>query len=204
MSHVVMIARALLDPKTFDQVLTEDRLAELDGLIEDGTYVRGSRNPGGWLTLSTRRVSTSTSRGRERRATDMTRSLAHEDYECETSEYLSRITKTAMGLAGTAFHVPDLPDIDVVWEARLPDYNRHPERYGEDNAELLATTLAKNAPIAATYGNHVVRRLLFEDRDEKRRQSFDPVVDASNPYANLIASIRWLVTSGIGRTTSPA
>jgi len=42
MSHVVMIARALLDPKTFDQVLTEDRLAELDGLIEDGTYVRGS------------------------------------------------------------------------------------------------------------------------------------------------------------------
>jgi len=39
----------------------------------------------------------------------MTRSLAHEDYECETSEYLSRITKTAMGLAGTAFHVPDLP-----------------------------------------------------------------------------------------------
>jgi len=27
MSHVVMIARALLDPKTFDQVLTEDRLA---------------------------------------------------------------------------------------------------------------------------------------------------------------------------------
>jgi len=45
MSHVVMIARALLDPKTFDQVLTEDRLAELDGLIEDGTYVRGSRKP---------------------------------------------------------------------------------------------------------------------------------------------------------------
>jgi len=94
----------------------------------------------------------------------MTRSLAHRDYECETSEYLSRITKTAMGLAGTAFHVLDLLDIDVVWEARLPDYNRHPERYGEDNAELLATTLAKNAPIAATYGNHVVRRLLFEDR----------------------------------------
>jgi len=52
-----------------------------------------------------------------------------------------------MGLAGTAFHVLDLLDIDVVWEARLPDYNRHPERYGEDNAELLATTLAKNAPI---------------------------------------------------------
>jgi len=51
------------------------------------------------------------------------------DYECETSEYLSRITKTAMGLAGTAFHVLDLLDIDVVWEARLPDYNRHPERY---------------------------------------------------------------------------
>jgi len=35
-----------------------------------------------------------------------------------------------MGLAGTAFHVLDLLDIDVVWEARLPDYNRHPERYG--------------------------------------------------------------------------
>jgi len=51
MSHVVMIARALLDPKTFDQVLTEDRLAELDGLIEDGTYVRGSRNLG-WLADS--------------------------------------------------------------------------------------------------------------------------------------------------------
>jgi len=134
----------------------------------------------------------------------MTRSLAHEDYECETSEYLSRITKTAMGLAGTAFHVPDLPILTSFGRLALPDYNRHPERYGEDNAELLATTLAKNAPIAATYGNHVVRRLLFEDRDEKRRQSFDPVVDASNPYANLIASIRWLVTSGIGRTTSPA
>jgi len=70
MSHVVMIARALLDPKTFDQVLTEDRLAELDGLIEDGTYV--GLETSGWLTLSTRRVSTSTSRGRERRATDMT------------------------------------------------------------------------------------------------------------------------------------
>jgi len=67
MSHVVMIARALLDPKTFDQVLTEDRLAELDGLIEDGTYVRGSRNLG-WLadSVDSAGVSTSsTSSGRE-------------------------------------------------------------------------------------------------------------------------------------------
>jgi len=132
----------------------------------------------------------------------MTRSLAHEDYECETSEYLSRITKTAMGLAGTAFHVPDLPILTSFGRLAYPTTTDTRSDTG-DNAELLATTLAKNAPIAATYGNHVVRRL-FEDRDEKRRQSFDPVVDASNPYANLIASIRWLVTSGIGRTTSPA
>jgi len=61
MSHVVMIARALLDPKTFDQVLTEDRLAELDGLIEMGRTFVGLETRGGWLTLSTRRVSTSTS-----------------------------------------------------------------------------------------------------------------------------------------------
>jgi len=162
-----MIARALLDPKTFDQVLTEDRLAELDGLIEDGTYVRGSRNLG-WLADSVDSAGEYVDVLEDARdeLLDMTRSLAHRDYDvCETSEYLSRITKTAMGLAGTAFHVLDLLDIDVVWEARLPDYNRHPERYGEDNAELLATTLAKNAPIGDD-GNHVVRRLLFEDRDE--------------------------------------
>jgi len=36
----------------------------------------------------------------------MTRSLAHEDYECETSEYLSRITKTAMGLCGNRVSRP--------------------------------------------------------------------------------------------------
>jgi len=36
----------------------------------------------------------------------MTRSLAHEDYECETSEYLSRITKTAMGLGEPRFTSP--------------------------------------------------------------------------------------------------
>jgi len=121
MSHVVMIARALLDPKTFDQVLTEDRLAELDGLIEDGTYVRGSRNPGGWLADSVDSAGEYVDVPEDARdeLPDMTRSLAHEDYECETSEYLSRITKTAMGLAGTAFHVPDLPDIDVVWEGSL-------------------------------------------------------------------------------------
>jgi len=110
MSHVVMIARALLDPKTFDQVLTEDRLAELDGLIEDGTYVRGSRNLG-WLADSVDSAGEYVDVPEDARdeLLDMTRSLAHEDYECETSEYLSRITKTAMGLAGTAFHVPDLP-----------------------------------------------------------------------------------------------
>jgi len=51
MSHVVMIARALLDPKTFDQVLTEDRLAELDGLIRWEMGRRGSRNLG-WLADS--------------------------------------------------------------------------------------------------------------------------------------------------------
>jgi len=94
-----------------------------------------------------------------------------------------------MGLAGTAFHVLDLLDIDVVWEARLPDYNRHPERYGEDNAELLATTLAKNAPIAATYGNHVVRRLLFEDRDEATSVVRPCRRREQSVCANLIASI---------------
>jgi len=74
----------------------------------------------------------------------MTRSLAHEDYECETSEYLSRITKTAMGLAGTAFHVPDLPDIDVLGGSLYPTTTDTRSDTG-DNAELLATTFAKNA-----------------------------------------------------------
>jgi len=107
MSHVVMIARALLDPKTFDQVLTEDRLAELDGLIEDGTYVRGSRNLG-WLADSVDSAGEYVDVPEDARdeLPDMTRSLAHEDYECETSEYLSRITKTAMGLREPRFTSP--------------------------------------------------------------------------------------------------
>jgi len=117
-----MIARALLDPKTFDQVLTEDRLAELDGLIEDGTYVRGSRNLG-WLADSVDSAAgeyVDVLGDARDELLDMTRSLAQGLRVCETSEYLSRITKTAMGLAGTAFHVLDLLDIDVVWEARYP------------------------------------------------------------------------------------
>jgi len=107
----------------------------------------------------------------------MTRSLAHRDYVCETSEYLSRITKTAMGLAGTAFHVLDLLDIDVVWEARLPDYNRHPERYGEGGQCRVVSNDAceEPPPIAATYGNHVVRRLLFEDRDDEATSVVRPL-----------------------------
>jgi len=73
------------------------------------------------------------------------------DYECETSEYSeSNHQNGGWVSAETRVSRPSiLPDIDVVWEACFTlTTNRHPERYGEDNAELLATTLAKNAPIA--------------------------------------------------------
>jgi hypothetical protein len=116
---------------------------------------------------------------------ELTRQLHREEYELERKEFRAVICREALGLAGVAVHLLDLADIDLTVEARVPQYSRH---FDTDRRDTFVETLATEATIFSKYGHHVARRHLFEDRPDKRRQVFEPTVDADDPFGELIPS----------------
>ena len=83
---------------------------------------------------------------------------------------------------------------------KLPEFSR---RFEDDRRDALFQSLAIGSAIGSRYGHHVAYRQLFEERADKRRQAFDPTVDAADPWARLIGS--WtLVGDFSGKTEAVA
>lgn len=190
MQYMVTVARTLLDSRVFDHALTEDRLSQLDEFVVSGSeLLRGARCLG-YLPDEIQTGCEYGDRLKDERdeLLELTKQLDELDGD-EERNLRGQITREAHGLAGTARHVFDLLDIEVVLEIRLPEFSRRRYRYGKDRTEMVAKTLSKHLSIASKYGHHVGHRLLYESRSDKRKQSFDPTVDATDPYGELLGSV---------------
>lgn len=196
------LALALTDHRTFDRVLTKQRLEDhgvLD-MLEDGEAIlRGMRNIG-WLPdeidsyddLRGAFLEAATELG------ELTRKYAEADDDDD--DLRGPITRDALGLAGSMTHLLDLADVEITRVLKLPEFSR---RFDDDRRDALFRSLAIGSAIGSRYGHHVAYRQLFEERSDKRRQAFDPTVDAADPWARLIGS--WtLVGDFAGKTEAVA
>ena len=194
------LALALSDYRTFDQVLTKQRLEDhgvLD-MLEDGEAIlRGMRNIG-WLPDEIN--SYEDLREAFLDAANELGELTKKYAEAEDDDLRGPITRDALGLAGSLTHLLDLVDVDLTRVVKLPEFSR---RFEDDRRDALFQSLAIGSAIGSRYGHHVAYRQLFEERADKRRQAFDPTVDAADPWARLIGS--WtLVGDFAGQTEAVA
>ena len=190
------LALTLADRRTFEQVLTEDRLEEHDvcGMLEDGKSVlRGVRTIG-WLPSEVTDYDDLVDAVAEAAAElgDLTREYADSDDDA----LRSRITRHALGLAGSLTQLCELADVEVVRLVKLPEFSR---RFTDERAAALWRSLAIGSAIGSSYGHHTVYRQLFEDDADKRAQAFKPTVDAANPTARLAGS--WVLAGDFGGRT---
>ena len=199
------LALTLASPRTFDRVLTRDRLGEHDvlAMLEDGESVlRGMRNIG-WLPDSVDGYDTLREAFLEAASdlADRTVELRERRESDEDALPLrTSILQEALGLATSMTHLLDLADVELTRVLKLPEFSR---RFDEDRAASLWETVAYGSTLGASYNHHVAYRQLFEDRDDKRRQAFDPTVDAADPVARDAGS--WvLVGDFAGRTEDVA
>jgi len=187
MQFMVTLARTLANSRTFDHVLTDEKLSRLDGPIRNTVeYLRGVRNLG-YLPND---IDSGTEFG-ERLQTardnllDLTRDLGSLEGD-EHRRLRSEITKKAHGLAGTMMHLFDLLDIEVIREVRLPEYSR---RFDKERAGEVAATVAHHLSITSSYNGAVPYRLLYETRTAKRNQSIKPRVDPTEPFGEVLGRV---------------
>ena len=194
------LALALSDRRTFDRVLTKQRLDEHDvlSMLEDGEAVlRGMRNIG-WLPDEV--SSYDELREAFLDAANELGELTKKYAEAEDDDLRGPVTRDALGLAGSLTHLLDLADVDLTRVVKLPEFSR---RFEDDRRDALFRSLAIGSAIGSRYGHHVAYRQLFEERTDKRHQAFNPTVDAGDPWARLIGS--WtLVGDFAGKTEAVA
>lgn len=176
------LALGLADYRTFDRVLTEERLREHDvlGMLEDGKSVLRGMRTIGWLPNDVTDYEDLVDAVRD--AAEELGELTRDYREADDDALRSTITRHALGLAGSLTQLCDLADVEVVRFIKFPEFSR---RFDEDRSRAIFRSLAIGAAIGSSYGHHTVYRHLFEDREEKRDQAFTPTVDATNPTARL-------------------
>jgi len=176
------LALTLADYRTFDRVLTEERLEDHDilAMLKDGKSVLRGMRTIGWLPddVGSYEDLVDAARGAAEELGELTR----EYRESDDDALRSTITRHALGLAGSLTQLCDLADVEVVRLIKFPEFSR---RFDEDRSRALFRSLALGAAVGSAYGHHTVYRHLFEDRPDKRAQAFDPTVDAANPTARL-------------------
>ena len=190
MASMVSITLGLVNRRVFGRVKLEDRLADQAHTFQelfDGSQelLRDSRCIG-WLSNDIKDADEFVDallEGREQ-LTELTKQWRHGEYE-NASRFRGEILRLAHGLAGTAVHIYDLVDIDVVRFLRIPRF----KQFNEDDRNDLAEVLATHVAITSRYGQFSAYRALFEDRQQKRRTAMTPTVDASDPLGRLIGGI---------------
>ncbi|NEU59241.1 DUF5817 domain-containing protein [Halorussus sp. MSC15.2] len=196
LQYWVCIARALASPRTFAAVLDDgDRLDEDDTfstfLTDHRHILRDSR----CLAHLPDAVEDGADyldelQTAEEHLCELTRDLAHGDFEGSEAEFRSTITREALGLAGTMVHLLDLVDVEVVRQVRLPTQNSgRNDILRDDRRETLVQSLATGIAIQSKYGHAAIYRQLFETRDKKRDAAIVPSVDYDDPFGELIGSV---------------
>jgi len=194
------LALTLADRRTFDRVLTESRLEKHDvlGMLTEGKSVLRGMRTIGWLPSEVTDYDELVDAVFE--AAEDLGELTQQYCESDDDALRSTITRHALGLAGSLTQLCDLADVEVVRLVKLPEFT---QRFTDERAAGLWRSLAIGSAIGSSYGHHTVYRQLFETRDDKRTQAFEPTVDAANPTARLTGS--WVLAGDFsGRTEQVA
>jgi predicted transcriptional regulator len=204
MSLWVTLALTLASPRTFNQVLTRSKLDEhgVLSMLEDARTIPRDMRQIGWLGEDVTEYDDLRQTLLDAAADleDRTGDLADVDDDEKRLALRTEILKDALGLAGSMTHLLDLADVDLVRLVRLPEFSR---RFDDDRAAALWKTIAVGSTIGSRYGHHAAYRQLFEDREGKRRQAFEPTVDAADPVARLVGS--WVLAGDFkGKTDAVA
>lgn len=174
----VCTARALASPKTWREVLDEERLEDrLGDLIREHKDVLRGMRCIGYLPEKYDDVT---------EFRDAVQDALDELLEMSDDDDRSATFRQALGLSTLMIHVLDLCGVDVHIRMRLPNYTRDFDTDRRDDDVLK--TLAKETALYSKHGHHVAYRLLYEQREDKRQQTFDPSIDAENPFGTLIPS----------------
>jgi hypothetical protein len=182
------IALALANPRTFQHVLTPDRLesGKLGDLLANHTDLLRNSRCLGYLkdADATAEDYTDALLAAAEDLRELTKDYYHDNYDNE-HRFRGDITCEALGLASTLIHLLDLADVEVVREARIPRFSRD---FNDSYKSALATTLTVGASIQSRYGEFAAYRQLFEPRKDKRESAILPSVDAEDPFGGLIGS----------------
>ena len=206
MSLWVTLALTLASPRTFNRVLTRSTLDEhgVLSMLEDAKTIPRDMRQIGWLGEDVTEYDDLRQTLLDAAADleDRTGDLADIDDGEKRLALRKEILKEAHGLAGSMTHLLDLADVDLVRLVRLPEFSRRFDDDG-DRAAALWKTIAVGSTIGSRYGHHAAYRQLFEDREQKRRQAFEPTVDAADPVARPVGS--WVLAGDFaGRTDGVA
>lgn len=199
----VCVALALADRRTWDEVLTPERLASDD---HDFAALFDEHR---WLLRDARCLGDLPNRLQEPEEyiglieqwrdslAELTRKLRHGEYD-DRDRFRGAITRDALGLAGTVTHLLDLCGVDLVRTVsvpRLPDFDA-------GDIQDLARTISKGVAIGSKYREFAAYRSLFDPRDEKRTVPF-PTVDAADPVGEVIGSFA-IVGPNVSEKVGPA
>lgn len=193
LQYTVATARALACPRTWDEVLTRRRVdagGALEGLAISNVGDLMNLSCIGWLdpdevedweTLREAMLDALED------LKELTKRWHHEEYDVEPEEFRSTITATAHGLLGSMRMLLWLAGVDVNLVLELPEFRRNfSAGRDDDRREDLLQCLARLSTVGAAYGGQPLHRLLYEEREEKLKWAADPVVDAANPYGQLL------------------
>lgn len=196
LQHWVCHARALANWRTWEHILTEDRLEEsnLDELVSSfKEMLRGSRCLG-YLPDDVQDATEYADALQDalHELLEMTRDWANDNYEDE-KRFRSAIIRESIGLVGTMEHVLDLAGVDVVREMRLPNFTRD---FDAGRQQELLKTLATATAVLSKYNHSTAYRQLFEDRDDHRKWAIEPTVDAADPFGEMLGA--WSIVGDFG------
>jgi len=204
LQYTVSVARALLSPLAFEQVLTPDRLdgkaGDLDALLNGVKAELRDKRCLGYLkqAYSGEKYVKALEGGLED-LTTLTANIENGDFSEEQRDLRSETMKLAHGLIGTATGIYDLLDVDVTRVLRLPGRVTSDMKTG--GRKDLQQCMVRMATIASKMGLYTQSRVQFEPRDEKREAiGKAPLVDAADQRARISASGRFKATA---RPTSP-
>ena len=201
LQYTVSVARALLSPLAFDQILTPERLDgngdDLDALLNGVKGDLRDKRCLGYLkqAYSGKKYVEALERGIEDLKT-LTANIENGDFTEEQRDLRSETMKLAHGLIGTATGIYDLLGVDVTRILRLPGRVTSDMKAG--GRKDLQQCLVRMATIASKMGLYTQSRVQFEPRDEKRNAiGKAPLVDAADPTGTHIG--QWSI-QGYGAT----
>lgn len=179
MTATVSPAVALASPRVIDQVLTDERVENLD---EPPAIIWSARNIGVEHLDNPPKLRDELIEWGER-IEEMTTKLQNEECQ-DRARYRGEILRAAHGLYCSLVHLFDAVGVTVQRWLRVP------ERLDNQHLREVAYSVAHSSFIQSQYAKvHSAYRHLFEDREDVRDRALGVDVDPTDPEGELLGSL---------------